>query len=186
MSREGGVFLVAVVLLAVPAWAQDYNKAEVFAGYSYLRGDLGSRHGDFVGGGIVSGAYNVNKYFGVVAEWSTHHDTVRGARVDSNLGLFGGRVYPYRSRYFNAFVQALVGFHRTRIGVPFTGRRGEENTGFAFAPGAGVDIDLHKHFAFRAVQVDYVLMDLDLPHVGVNQATDNVRVSSGFVFKWGE
>ncbi len=180
------ILLGVLLLVAVPTWAQDeVEKVNVFVGYSYLRGDFGRLHGDVVGGGVVSGAYNVNKYFAVVGEWSTHHDSdVKGVNVDNNLFLGGPRFTFLRTERFTAFGQALFGAHQTQIGLPGTGLRGDDETGFAFAGGVGLDVNLSKHWAIRT-QVDYVTLDLDLPSVGINQSTDNIRTSGGIVFRWG-
>jgi opacity protein-like surface antigen len=180
------ILLGVLLLVAVPTWAQDdVEKVNVFVGYSYLRGDFGRLHGDVVGGGVVSGAYNVNKYFAAVGEWSTHHDSdVKGMNVDNNLFLGGPRFTFLRTKRLTAFSQALFGFHHTQIGLPGTGLRGDDDTGFAFAGGVGFDVNLSKHWAIRT-QVDYVTLDLELPPVGINQSTDNIRTSGGIVFRWG-
>ncbi len=180
------ILLGVLLLFAVPTWAQeDVEKVNVFVGYSYLRGDFGRLHGDVVGGGVVSGAYNFNKHFAAVGEWSTHHDSdVKGMNVDNNLFLGGPRFTFLRTKRLTAFSQALFGFHHTQIGLPGTGLQGDDDTGFAFAGGVGFDVNLSKHWAIRT-QVDYVTLDLDLPSVGINQSTDNMRTSGGIVFRWG-
>lgn len=177
-----------LTLLAVPAFAQEeVPRYEIFAGYSYLRGDVGERHGDLTGGAIVSGAYNFNKWFSGVAEWSTHHDTFRGTNVDSNLFLFGPRATFFRHKRFSAYGQGLFGLHNTQVGFPGVGA-GNDDTGFAFAGGVGGDIQLTRNWSVRAIQVDYLTQDLNLPtrSGGVaNQFTDNIRLSSGIVYRWG-
>lgn len=187
MNKKVVVSLSALVLfLAAPAWAQnDPPRYDIFAGYSYLRGDFGQQHGDLAGGGIVSGAFHLNSYLAAVAEFSTHHDTIGGVNVDNNLYLFGPRVYFLRTDRFTPFAHALLGFHHTQVGFPGAGIAGDDDTGTAFAAGVGLDVNIHKNLAFRALQVDYLLMDQNLP-TGINQSTDNLRLASGIVFKWGE
>lgn len=187
MLKKGVVclFAFAALLLALPAAAQDSSRAEVFIGYSYLRGDYGDRHGDVLGGALVSGAWRFNDHFSAVGEASTHHDTIRGAHVDSNLFLFGPRVHILGQRRIAPFAHALFGFHQTQVGFPGVGLGGDD-TGFALAAGGGLDLNLYRHFAVRALQADYILQDLNLPTRtgGVNQYTDNIRLASGIVFKW--
>jgi hypothetical protein len=159
----------------------------VFAGYSYLNGDVGEGHDDVTGGAIVSGAYNFNNWLSGVAEGSTHHDNIHGTNTDSNLVLFGPRVTFFRHKRLSLFGQGLFGFHNTQVGFPGAGP-GNDDTGFVFAGGAGGDIQVTRNWSIRAIQVDYVTMDLNLPTRSggtVNQFTDNLRLSSGVVFRWG-
>lgn len=197
MKTRLAVLLAAVLLLAGPIWAQDddpIQKYEVFAGYSYLRSDLGTGHGDLAGGALLSGAYRFNRHLAAVGEWSTHHDTFNLTNVDSNLFLFGPRVYLPPVSRFNPFAHVLFGVHHTQVGFPpfsrfsVAGRQGDDDTGFALAVGGGVDTKVHKNIAIRILQADYLPTDLNLPTRSgrANQFTDNIRLSSGVVFRWGE
>ena len=108
--------------------------------------------------------------------------------MDSNLFLFGPRVYFLRTKRVDAFGHGLFGFHNTQVGFPTLGVAGDDDTGFAFAGGVGADVKLTKNWAIRALQVDYLTGDFDLPTKSgrVDQFTDNIRLSSGIVFRWGE
>lgn len=178
--------ILAAVLCAVPAWAGEPD-GNVFVGYSYLRGDFGEQHGDLAGGAILSGVANFHRHVGVVAEWSTHHDTNRGVNVDSNLLLFGPRFYFVHGKRVTPFFHVLAGIHHTQVGFPGLGINGDSDNGAALAAGAGLDVDVHRKVSVRLFQVDYVTMDLKFPtRTGsVNEFTDNVRVSAGLVFNWG-
>ena len=81
---------VGVLMLAMScvAMAQDFPKFEVFGGYSYLRSDLDSttsfgiysnsegtngKSGATNGHGFeVAFTYNLNKWFGIKGDFSTH------------------------------------------------------------------------------------------------------------------
>lgn len=194
MRRTFILGFATLLLLAASARAQenaaeDSHKYEVFAGYSYLRGDFGQGHKDLGGGGILEGVYRFNNRLAAVGEWSTHHDSKSGVDVDSNLFLFGPRVYFLRHKRFQPFAHALFGFHATQVGFPGQGSvQNENDTGFVFAPGGGLDIAVSKRFAIRALQADYLVTDVNLatgPNRSLDQFTDNIRLSTGIVFRWG-
>src|SRR5215212_8448625 len=93
------------VLAAVSAAAQEeVPKAEVFGGYSWAGGDF---HG---WGGSVTG--NVNRWFGVTADFSGHYSDgepgVVRERQRAHSFLFGPRLSLRRKRT-NAFAYALFG-----------------------------------------------------------------------------
>ncbi len=173
-----------LLVLTLPLGAQEKTpKGEFHVGYSYLRGDFGQRHGDLKGGAQVEIVGNPNRILGLVGNFSTHHGEARGANVDQQQFLFGPRVN-LRTRAVTPFVHALFGFHRTRVGFPLTGQAGADDKGFSFAPGAGLDANFHEKVAWRVIQADYVSSKLKLP-TGVDQFMDNMRLSSGLVFRWG-
>ncbi len=193
VKATGVVSLIVLSLLVFvpPTFAQNQDdRYEVFVGYSYQRADFGRRHVDLGGGAIASGAYRVNDWLAAVGEWSTHHDSKGGANVDTNLFLFGPRVYLLDHERFQPFAHGLFGVHTTQVGFPGRGSiANSKDTGFVFAPGAGVDIRLNENFWVRALQADYLVTDVNIatgPAGGIDQFTDNVRLSSGIVFRWGE
>jgi hypothetical protein len=178
--------ILAVLLCAVPGWADEFD-GNVFVGYSYMRGDFGEQHGDLAAGAIASAAANFHPHVGVVAEWSTHHDSEPGVNFDSHLLLFGPRFYFVRGKRATPFFHVLFGMHQTKIGFPGLGISGHSDNGAALAAGAGLDIRAHRRVAIRIFQVDYVTMDLNYPTTtgSVSEFTDNIRLSAGLVFTWG-
>jgi len=82
-----GILILAMSGLAL---AQDFPKYEFFGGYSYMRSDLGNTtswmgsyyNSDAVPGQTnghgfeVSFTYNLNKWFGIKGDFSTHFSTM--------------------------------------------------------------------------------------------------------------
>src|SRR5947207_1245557 len=97
------LLFVASLLLLLPlaALAQDKPKVEVFGGYSYLRSDddFFSDHLDLHGWN-VSATGNLNKWFGVKADFSGHYTSVTispGVKADVSGHLFlVGPQFAYR------------------------------------------------------------------------------------------
>jgi len=150
MMRKTLFLLLTLAVAALPAGAQSTTPAgEVFLGYSYLRGDFGERHGNLNAVAQAEAAANLNRFFGLVGEVSTHHGQVRGANVDHQLFLFGPRV-SLRTAPVTPFVHGLFGFHRTRVGFPGSVQPGTRDKGFSFAVGTGLDANFSRGVAAGA------------------------------------
>ncbi len=158
---------LAVLFFAASAtntYAQDTPKGEFFAGYSYMYDDVGNGHLN-LNGFETSGAVNVNKWFGVVGDFSGHfgdHD---------HYSYMGGPRFTYRAGRVTPFAQVLFGGD--------TVAKGGSNTAFAMAVGGGVDAKINDNVTFRIVQVDYHPLFYD-------NVAQNVRVSTGIVFTFGK
>ena len=139
-----------------PASAQEdlVPKAEVFGGYSWGGGDL---HG---WGASVTG--NVNRWFGLTADFSGHYSggepgLVR-ERQRGHSFLFGPRVSLRRKRT-TAFAYALFGgiHFRDEVSAPSLGFNGTfTDNGFNMALGGGLDVNLTRRVSLRAFQLDYL------------------------------
>ena len=143
------------LLAAVSAAAQEeVPKAEVFGGYSWAGGDF---HG---WGTSVTG--NVNRWFGVTADFSGHYSdgepgTVR-ERQRAHSFLFGPR-FSLRRKRATPFAYALFGGVRFRgeVSAPTLNLfAAGEDTGFNMALGGGLDVKLTRRVALRAFQLDYM------------------------------
>ena len=171
--RRIGVFVVGVsvlvLVLALPASAQDYPKAEIFGGFSFASVDdpIDFEWEAFLGF-QTRFAGNLNKSFGIVGDFGGHYRT------------FGGRAYEFmvgprftsRGDTATGFVHAMFGgvnFHSNRL----------SGTGFAMAFGGGLDVNVSKRFAFRVIQFDYVPTHL------FDTWEHNIRLGIGVVFKLG-
>jgi hypothetical protein len=105
---EGGVSLMrrlsflAVFLLLLPLslLAQDAPKAEFFGGYSYFHADGGAN----LNGWNASVAGNVNKWFGVVADFAGHYND-----FSQHTYMFAPRLTYRENERVTPFVQALFG-----------------------------------------------------------------------------
>jgi hypothetical protein len=173
-----------LILLPLGVFAQDKPKVEVFGGYSYLRTD-DSLELDLHGwNASVTG--NVNKWFGIKADFSGHYDDVQispGVRADVSAHLFlAGPQFAYRKNdVWQHFVHLLVGAARSHISArTATGRTKLTDTHFAFVAGGGLDAHVAKHLAIRIFQTDYVYVHDDLDD------THNFRFSTGLVLRLGD
>lgn len=100
-----GILILAMSGLAL---AQDFPKYEVFGGYSYLRSDMGNTTswlGSYANsdasvsatnghGFEASFTYNLNKWFGIKGDFSTHFSTM-------NLDSSDSYAYSYPDNYSN-------------------------------------------------------------------------------------
>lgn len=163
-----------MLILPLSALAQEDPKAEVFAGYSYLRTfegeDSVNAHGF---NGSVAG--NFNKHFGVVADFGFHRASESGISANSTTYMFGPRISG-RSDKVDPFVHALFGGVRASAGA--SGISVSDNA-FAFAVGGGLDIKASDSVAFRIAQVDYLGARF------FDETQNNFRYSVGIVFRIG-
>src|ERR687883_940774 len=117
--------------LSLPAYAQgDYPKFEVFGGYSYFSADINiddpfdnngvpffSQREGFHGAAF-SGAMNLSRSFGIVADFSYHKKTIALNAFDTDFStfayLFGPRVTA-RGHRVEGFAHALIGGVRRKV-----------------------------------------------------------------------
>jgi len=163
-------FIVVMSLLSFPVIAQDYPKAEIFGGYQFLHSE-----GENFNGWNASLTGNVNKAFGVTGDFSGSYKTISG--IDFKVYTYtGGPVLNLNHEgTVNPFVHALFG------GAHFVGSAGEASAslnGFTMMYGGGADVKMSKLVALRG-QVDWVYY-----HVSGANSSKNVRLSTGFVFRF--
>ncbi|HXP47815.1 MAG TPA: outer membrane beta-barrel protein [Terriglobales bacterium] len=174
------VLFIAVVAVVCGCFAaaQDYPKAELFGGFSYLHADtegatgaslttaLGFPAGTSVQtwypGWEVAGQYNFTKLLGIKADFSGNYGTpvkVPGFALPharTYTFLFGPVVSVRRDRV-TPFVHALFGGNHigadasTVLTTPAV-----TETAFAMALGGGLDVKLTRHFGARLGQFDYL------------------------------
>jgi outer membrane immunogenic protein len=176
---------LSLVLLATVAAAQDYPRAEVFGGYSYLHTSFAGTGLSHPAGGSGSVTVNLNDWFGIAGDFGGyHHAAGGGACGECSVGstivsyLFGPKVAYRRNAAFTPYAQALFGgVHQT---VHIGGNTNSGN-GFAMAMGGGFDLKTGRHLAIRLVQIDYLLTKFSND---VSNRQNNVRVSTGIVFRW--
>jgi opacity protein-like surface antigen len=140
-----------VFLALMPVLAQDVPKAEVFGGYSWAGGKFHGWNTSVTG--------NVNKRFGIVADFSGHYGSeLEGSilvKKDAHSFLFGPRV-SFRGKKFTPFVYALLGATRFHESATVAGQKlSDSDTGFSSAFGVGLDVKVNDRIAIRAFQLDY-------------------------------
>jgi len=190
------IFLVsiAVLALALAAFAQEVPEAEVFGGYSYLRVNVPDLDKGFnFNGWNGSLAVNVNRWFGVVADINGHYDTfnISGSNFDTKIHsfLFGPQFTSRKHDKFSPFVHALFGtshLNQDVSPVPTNGSGGATWNDFAMALGGGLDLKVHPKVALRLFQVDYMMLrDNGDNSNNSTETLNNFRLSSGVVFRLG-
>jgi hypothetical protein len=146
MRRIGvSVVVVSVLLLALPASAQDYPKSEIFGGFSLFNFENGRPVRFYGFDAAIAG--NLDKYGGAVFDFAGQFKNVGGVTV---------QVYEYLlGLQFTARGEAATAFAHTLLG----GRsviNGAEERSFAMAIGGGLDVNVGKRFAIRVLQIDWV------------------------------
>ncbi len=171
-----------MLLLSSSAWGQDYPKVEVFGGFSFGTIEVREpRSGGFdyeaTIGFQAAVTVNVNRTLGFVTDFGGQWGDLPFTLLPfgSSMGTFtifqifaGPRLTKHMGNV-TVFVHALPGLARQRateqgtqpvsnpVDVSFvTVTTISTSNSFAMALGGGVDVNLGKHLAIRAVQVDYL------------------------------
>ncbi|SNT38923.1 Outer membrane protein OmpA [Granulicella rosea] len=183
-----------------------YPRTELFLGYSYLRAAPTYATGNrlvSLNGGSASLAYNYTRYFGLVTDFGGFADNqvdltgpgvktpgIVNSRGDAFTFLFGPR-FSYRGQHDRVvpFVQALAGgVHASE--VTLTGCAAActvlpAQSSFAMTAGGGLDLKLQKHLALRLFQAEYLMTRLADTGTGVSRMQNDMRLSTGLVFRFG-
>ncbi len=185
----------------------DYPKVDLFFGYTYLRGVPRTVTNRIVelNGGSVDLAYNFNRWFGLAGDFGGFADSrlilnypgTLSREVPSEGKVFTyliGPRFSYRGyKRITPFAQVLVGAAQaTEVTIDgCTGVPGctalQDNTAFALTAGAGLDLNVSRHFALRLLQAEYMVTffdDASFPQ-GVDGYQNDVRLSAGIVFRFG-
>jgi hypothetical protein len=162
-------------------------KFELAAMFSYIDfhpGDPFDSWNNFGGTGSIT--YNASRWLGLTGEFGNYGFS---RSVPPNLTpeggfqtyLFGPRLNYRHFDYFVPFAEFLVGGMHADGNVTGSGTQDS----FAMAAGGGVDVVLHKNFAWRFVQIDYLMTNASGPFLGANARQNNLRLGTGLVLRWG-
>jgi|HubBroStandDraft_6_1064221.scaffolds.fasta_scaffold00024_99 outer membrane immunogenic protein len=170
------------------AEVQDGPKVEVGGEYNYVRSNAppGSCGCISMNGGDGWLSYNLTRTLAAVAQFSAQTaSNIGGSRgLDLTLTsyLFGPRVNRRLTDHFVSFVQALFGVaHANGSLAPGSSGIAGSPRAFAMTVGVGVDMKITRNFFIRPAEVDYYLT---LFNNGVNSHQNNLRLSSGVVFRF--
>jgi len=141
-------------------------------------------------GGAGSFAYNASKWLGLTGEIGAY-DFKRSLFpvTGSNSGvngsfltyLFGPRLNWRKFDHFVPFGEFLVG--GTHGGIELVGVNSQN--AFALAAGGGVDMVIHKNFAWRVAELDYLMTTYSGANLGASGRQNNFRAGTGVVLRFG-
>ncbi|HLI64491.1 MAG TPA: outer membrane beta-barrel protein [Terriglobales bacterium] len=178
MIRKLTVVLALLVLGSLAAQAQQgAGKIDLFGGYSYFDGSTSGNAGRYgLNGWNGQATYNFSRWLGATADFGGYYGSPFSASSNDYTFLFGPTV-SIGMGHVTPFAHALFGvdrFHTTVVGGSGT------DSSFAMAVGGGLDVPVKGIFAIRAAQLDW----LRTSHFSNSQ--NNLRVSTGVVFRFGE
>jgi opacity protein-like surface antigen len=177
--RKSIVWAALALAVSAMSFAEDVPKAEVFGGYQYTRINPGGGvDGDNFNGWNAAAQYNWSKAFGLKADFSDAYKSVLGVSLRQHTYMFGP-VVSARSEKATLFAHALFGGAHASADAGNSGFfASTSDNAFAMALGGGVDYNLHRNFAVRVGQFDYLLTRF----ASTNQ--NNFRYSTGIVFRF--
>jgi hypothetical protein len=181
MSRTIALLVVGTPLcLGLPAWAQDYPKAELFGGLSIATvGDEDQREHGFGWQASVAGNFHPN--VGIVADFGGQYKTLQDFGDDVSLRahefLFGPRLTA-RGESTSLFGHWLIGGASVRAGL---GSASASDTLLMMGIGAGADLEFGDRAALRVIQFDWLPVRFEDEWFG-----KAFRVGAGLVFKAGQ
>lgn len=157
------LFVLGAVCLMGSFPRAAHAQVEVFGGYSYMRPSLTltqsvcglppcstlttTEHPN-LNGWEVTGVYNAYHWIGVAADFTGEYGTVGGLSTHVSTYLFGPQVRLHTP--VSPFAHALFGVAHETIA-------GAEDSAFAAAIGAGIDIRVAPFVSFRPIQLDYLV-----------------------------
>jgi hypothetical protein len=167
--------LLGAAIVVWLAGAQELRpKAEIFGGYQYTR--IGIAPGINASGWNAAVTGNLNRWAGVTADFSGVYRNIGGIGLSAHTFTFGPTVSA-RGQRVTPFAHALFGGFRGSTGA---GAFSAGLNGFTMMIGGGVDVQVVRHVAVRAGQLDWILWNSS----GVTEKK-NARFSVGLVFRLG-
>lgn len=189
MKLKAAIIMAAVLLLGQAAWSQEHPKYEIVFDYSYVHYQAvdftvaGIHFGQSwnLNGGGGSFVYNVNRMFGLKAEFQGYASNTKPVFVPPGndlvpagaTGNASGDLFTYlfgaqlgkRYGIFRPYAHAMVGGAYTSIAATVihnlsTTAKAPNNSGFAAVTGFGLDIAVKDKFAIRPFEVDYLYTDI--------------------------
>jgi Outer membrane protein beta-barrel domain len=209
MKIRGALVLGFALLYASTAFALDDHKLEVTVDYSYVHANPQNNHvipTFSLNGGGGGFAYYLTRSVGIEAEFQgygsyTHYFTLpppfcsRPCILSAQGNLFTyniGPIVKFRAVIFEPFVETLFGgahsnfyanLYQACAGCTTLGKS-PSNNAFDFIIGAGVDIPLGRHVAFRPAQFNYLLTRFGNAFTAGNNNQSNFRYQAGVQFRF--
>jgi hypothetical protein len=194
--------------------AQEFPKADVFLGYSFLRYNSAQTIPAFTAnGGIGTFGWNFTDQIGLEAELGGYHNgNVNNYQFDTTTFsyLFGPRISWSRSKKIDPYGHVLFGGqhgttsiaadsvlvvnpHAVASGPSSDGRYKTSQNTFSLAVGGGLDIRLTHRWIIRPLQVDYYVTRYAAPDVvlpsgslgSIPRNQNNFRYAAGVAYNFG-
>ena len=194
------LFMAALLMaFASPlAFAQttgdDYNKYDIYAGFSHNRVQIGAGNEDpefddifdereGFNGFELAVKGNVSRYVGIKGDYSFHRRNTDFGDFDLEADIhnfLGGVEFKDNARETRVkpFAHILAGVAHGRVNIDdFDDPISESDTGFSAAIGGGLDFRVSDRVDFRAIQFDYN------PNRANGTTAHNFRIGVGVVFR---
>jgi hypothetical protein len=178
MIRKISLLFAIVTLGSLLATAQQSaSKFDLFGGYSYFNGSTSGTDGRYsLNGWNGQGTYNFTRWLGATADFGGYYGSPFSLSAHDTSFLFGPTI-SMRTAHFTPYVHVLFGVDNASASLLGSS---VSDTAFASAIGGGVDIPVKGRLSVRAAQVDWLREN----HFSTDQ--NNLRVSTGLVFRFGE
>lgn len=174
---------------AASSSSDSFHRFDFFAGYSFLNNNIGQvDEGEPVQldhGYAASVTFNLNRNFGILADFSGHNGSVNQFNTHQNEDqyyfLFGPSVsHSFGKARISGHV--LVGLANQHLGERFTNDSednfGEKEHNFAAGVGGSFDWMFTERFGWRVLQFDYLTSIFD------GERVNNVRGSTGLIVRF--
>lgn len=162
---------VALLLATLPVHAQSFPRWELGAGFSYANINVGSQAGTFSPanrnyyGFDLAFGYNLRRYVSLVTKVgfqfarTTAVPPAEFTKVHlENTEMLFGPQFTLRKRRTTTFANVLVGLNNTTLllqaGTLYQNTM--DRNSIALGIGGGVDVNLPRSLAIRAIHVEYV------------------------------
>jgi opacity protein-like surface antigen len=181
MFRFTCLITLALLVFSCVGFSQDAPRAEVFGGYQYFRASTGtSGLGSLnLNGWNASFSGYFNHYLGVTGDFSGAYGTPTflgiGVKTKIYTYMFGPVVRFTNDSKFTPFAHALFGgghINGEVLGISAS------DSGFTWAAGGGLDVNLNSKVAVRVAQADFLQTKFG------SDSQNNFRYSAGVVFKF--
>ncbi len=167
--------LLTVIFISTKAQGQT-PCVEVFGGYSYAGGNFHGWNASVTG--------NVNRWFGITADFSGYHGGSNAPNFEERQKVYTYTVGPKFSLRRNRvipFAYALFGgLHFSSMDTVSGQRFSASDAGSSVSLGGGLDVGLNDRIAVRAVQIEYLRANF------FDEAHNRGRLSFGVVLRFGK
>jgi hypothetical protein len=165
-------FLTAILLVTAISASGAAQSGAVSAGYTYLRTPTGNGDHANLNGWYFIPSVNLNKWFGVFADFTNFYGTSRG----SNLTVHGFTFGPMVS-WTNRTRITPVAF--TEAGLVRSDLAGNVTDAFGWVVGGGLEVKMNSHMNLQVIPAEYILTRAN----GTNNNNYTMKIGLTFPLK---